>query len=93
MDRLTTIDNKIEKLRKQKIKLQTQQALLFTKEAEKIFEDGFSPDIALAALSDWKTATESKKKEWTTRSHSFRASSLKNSHPKVETHNPTSLQT
>ena len=62
------------------------------KEAEKIFKDGFSPDIALAVLSDWTTASETKKKEWTTRSHSFRSVSVQSAQQKTETHNSADLQ-
>ena len=92
MDKITTIDHKIEKLRQKKQKLQTQQAALFMKEVEKVFENNFSPEIALAVLSDWGTATESKKKEWTTRSHSFRVVSAQNVQRKTERRHSVDLQ-
>ncbi len=92
MDKITTIDYKIEKLKQKKAKIQTQEAVLFMKEVEKIFKEGFSPDIALAVLSDWATATESKKKEWTTRSHSFRKLAIQNAQQKTKTHHSADLQ-
>lgn len=87
-DKLANIENRIEQLKKKKTKLQTQQAVLFTKEAEKIFENSFSPEIALAVLAEWKTATELKKKEWTIRSHSFRIQPLQIDRAKTETSHP-----
>ena len=92
MDKLTNIDEKIERLKKKRLKLQNQQAVLFTKEAEKIFEEGFSPDIALAVLSEWTTASDTKKKEWIARSHSFRSVSVRSTQSKTETHNSADLQ-
>jgi hypothetical protein len=84
MDKITNIDNRIDNLKKQKLKLQTQKAILFTREAEKIFENSFAPEIALAVLSEWATATEAKKKEWTVRSRSFRIYPSQNARPKAE---------
>ena len=92
MDKITNIDDKIEKLKKKKIRMQTQKAILFLKEAERIFKDAFSPDIALAMLSEWNTASETKKKEWTTRSHSFRSNPPKQALQKTETLDSASLQ-
>lgn len=92
MDKIINIDNKIDQLKKKKQRIQMQQAILFRQEAEKIFENGFSPDIALAVLSDWKTASEIKKKEWTARSHSFRTAPNGNTRAKIETHDSADLQ-
>ena len=91
MDDIANIDDRIIKLKKKKIRMQTQKAVLFMKEAQKIFKDGFSPDIALAVLSDWTTASESKKKEWTNKSHSFRPVSAQSAQRKLETPRPESL--
>lgn len=71
-DNLTSIDEKIERLKKKKAKIQNQKAVLFMKEAVQIFQDDFVFEVALAVLSDWPNATEAKKKEWIARSHSFR---------------------
>lgn len=92
MDQIINIENKIEQLKKKKQRIQTQQAILFRQEAEKIFQDGFSSDLALAVLADWKTATDAKKKEWTARSHSFRPVNVQNAEPKAKTHNSTDQQ-
>lgn len=64
-DKLTNIDEKIQRLKKRREKLQTQQAIHFMREAQRIFQDGFTPDIALNILSKtWSTASESQKKDW-----------------------------
>ena len=86
MDKLTRFNDRIEKIKKEKLKYQTQQALLFRREAEKFFENDFKLEIALAMLSDWKTAPEHKKKEWENKSNSFRTASLQNAQQKAETH-------
>ena len=91
MDNIANIDDRIVKLKKKKIRMQTQKAILFMKEAQKIFKDAFSPDIALAVLSDWSTASEVKKKEWTSRSHSFRTVSVSNTRQKTEARDSTTL--
>ncbi|MBA3814865.1 MAG: hypothetical protein H0X26_10395 [Alphaproteobacteria bacterium] len=52
MDKLIRIDEKIDRLKKQREKMRIQQAILFMREAQKIFEDDFVPDIALGILSE-----------------------------------------
>ena len=52
MDKLTRFNDRIEKIKKEKLKFQTQQAILFRREAEKLFDDNFSPEIALAVMSE-----------------------------------------
>lgn len=91
MDNIANIDDRIVKLKKKKIRIQTQKAIIFMKEAEKIFKDAFSPDIALAVLSDWNTASKTKKKEWTTRSHSFRTVSVQSAPRKAAAIDPTAI--
>ncbi|MBA3814797.1 MAG: hypothetical protein H0X26_10030 [Alphaproteobacteria bacterium] len=88
MDKLTRFNDRIEKLKKEKLKFQTQQAVLFRREAEKLFDDSFSPEIALAVLSDWRTATDAKKKEWAAKTHLFRPASLQHIRKKIETPAP-----
>jgi hypothetical protein len=84
MDKITHFNERIEKLKKGKLKFQTQQAILFRREAEKLFEKDFKPEIALAVLSEWNTATETKKKEWTNKANSFRFASVQNARSKIE---------
>lgn len=91
MDNIANINERIVKLKKKKLRMQTQKAVLLMKAAEKIFEEAFSPDLALAVLSDWTTASESKKKEWTHKSHSFRTVPIQSARQKTETSQPTSL--
>lgn len=67
------IEEKIQQLKKKKEKIQIQQALLFMKEAQKIFKEDFSPEMALLVLSEtWTSATETQRQEWKKRGHSFR---------------------
>jgi hypothetical protein len=40
MDQLTTIDEQINRLKKKKERVQTQQAIAFMREAQKIFQTG-----------------------------------------------------
>ena len=51
MDQITNINAKIDRLRKQKAKTQTQQAIRFMREAQKILGDDFTPELALGILS------------------------------------------
>lgn len=92
MDKITRFNDRIEKIKKDKLKYQTQQAILFRREAEKLFDGSFSPEIALAVMSEWKTATDSKKKEWTNKSNSFRLSSVQRTQRKTEMPKPTAYQ-
>ena len=91
MDKITNIEKRIEQLKKRKTKFQTQQAVLFTKGAEKIFKENFAPDLALAVLSEWTTASETKKKEWANKAHSFRFNTPPSLRQKAESYNSTSV--
>lgn len=77
IDQLTTIDEQINRLKKKKERVQTQQAIAFMREAQKIFQTDFSPDVALSILSEtWGTATEKQQAEWKKRVTTFRPSSV-----------------
>ncbi len=83
--RLILADEKITQLRKRREKLQAQQALLFLKETQKIFNTEFSTDLALKILEKaWKPEGKKRqeqkepkreREEKTDSSHSFRDSS------------------
>lgn len=93
MDKLNHIDEKINHLKKQREKVQLQQAILFHKEAQKIFQDGFSPDLALSILSEtWGTATEKQQTEWKKRGCDFRSSSVQGSSKRPQSPEPTAQQ-
>jgi hypothetical protein len=92
MDKLTWFNDRIEKIKKEKLKFQTQQAIQFRREAEKLFDDSFSPEIALAVLSEWKTATDTKKKEWANKANSFRLASVQRVQQKTAIPEPTAHQ-
>lgn len=49
-DKLLTLEKKIQRLKEKRDKLYTQQALLFYREVEKIFKDGFCPNLVLYHL-------------------------------------------
>lgn len=91
-NRLTHIENKIYQLRQKKERIQTQQALLFMKEAQKILQEEFSSDVALTILKDhWDKASEAQKKEWKKRAGSFLSSSHK-AYKTAENRNPIHQQ-
>ena len=65
IDQVTNINAKIDHLRKQKAKMQTQQALHFMRETQKILRDNFTPEMALKILSEaWRSASEAQKQNW-----------------------------
>ena len=93
MDQLTTIDEQINRLKKKKERVQTQQAIVFMRETQKIFQTDFSPDVALSILSEtWKTATEKQQMEWKKRARDFRPSSVQGSSKKPQSPEPASQQ-
>lgn len=64
-DTISNIDQKIIQLKQRKGKLQTQQALIFLKESQRILGDKFSPELATHILSNtWKSSSDHQKKEW-----------------------------
>jgi len=70
---LSQFEQKIEQLKKKKEALQSKQALQLLKEAQKILGEEFTPELALVVLADsWKSANDSKRKEWTSSTYSFR---------------------
>lgn len=89
MDQLTTIDEQINRLKKKKERVQTQQAITFMREAQKIFQTDFSPDVALSILSEtWRTTTEKQQAEWKKRACDFRPSSVQGSSKKPQSPEP-----
>ncbi|HUX79468.1 MAG TPA: hypothetical protein VMW10_06990 [Alphaproteobacteria bacterium] len=72
-DKLLTLEKKIQRLKEKRNKLYTQQALLFFKEVEKIFKDGFCPNLVLDILAHTRaTASAIQQQEWEKRVPSFR---------------------
>ncbi|MBA3814515.1 MAG: hypothetical protein H0X26_08555 [Alphaproteobacteria bacterium] len=93
IDQLTNIDKKIHHLKKRREKVQTQQAINFMREVQKIFPDGFTPDIALSILSEtWGTASQSQKQNWRKRGNTFRTSDLQDTQQKSQTSDPATQQ-
>ncbi|MBY0293131.1 MAG: hypothetical protein K2W92_07590 [Alphaproteobacteria bacterium] len=64
-DTISNIEQKIIQLKQRKGKLQTQQALIFLKESQRILGNKFSPELATHILSHtWKSSSDHQKKEW-----------------------------
>ena len=64
-DTISNIDQKIIQLKQRKEKLQTQKALIFLKESQRILGEKFSPELAAHILShSWKASSDNQKKEW-----------------------------
>ena len=64
-DQFSKIDQKILQLKQKKEKLQTQQALIFLKESQRILGEKFSPELATHILFHaWKASSDNQKKEW-----------------------------
>ena len=90
MDTLTNIDEKTNRLKKQREKVQLQQVSLFHKEAQKIFQTDFSADVALSILYEtWGKASESQKADWKKRGLTFRSFSVQSSLKKPQASEPT----
>ncbi len=93
IDQLTTIDEQINRLKKRREKVQTQQAIAFMREAQKIFQADFSPHVALTILSEtWGSASEKQQAEWTKRGAPFLPSPLQSSSKKPLSPDPTTQQ-
>lgn len=87
---LVRIDEKIQALKKKKERIQTQQALLFMKETQKIFKEDVLPNLALLILTEtWDKASHSQKEEWQKRARSFRVSSPQQTEKKTQSTDAT----
>lgn len=90
---LVRIDEKIQALKKKKERIQTQQALLFMKEAQKIFKEDVLPNLALLILTEtWAKASHSQKEEWQKQARSFHLSSPQQTKKKTPSVDSTSQQ-
>lgn len=85
-DKLLNLEKKIQRLKERRTKIHTQQALLFFKEVEKIFKEGFCPNLVLDILAQTRaTASALQQQEEEMRAQSFRTSSAQNHHTKPQT--------
>lgn len=77
MDQIIALEKQIQKLRKRREQIQTRRALLFFKGVEKIFKNGFCPDLVLDILAKtYETASAIQQQEWEKRAPSFRTESV-----------------
>jgi len=71
-DKLITIEKQIHRLKERRNKLYAQQAVLFFREVENIFKNGFCPDLVLDILAKtYETASAIQQQEWEKRAPSF----------------------
>ena len=85
-DKLMTIEKQIQRLKEKRDKLYTQQAVLFYKEIEKIFKNGFCPAFVLDILTKtYETASAIQQQEWEQRAPSFRTGSSDSNCKKPQT--------
>ena len=93
MDKIIALENQIQKLRKKREKIQTRQAVLFFKGVEKIFKDGFCPDLLLDILAQVRaTASALQQQEWGQRARSFRCNTSHSNDEKPQTVESTNHQ-
>ncbi len=92
-DKLITIEKQIHRLKERRNKLYAQQAVLFYKEVEKIFKNGFCPILALDILTKTcETASALQQQEWKKRVPSFRIESTNSNCKNPQAAEPTDLQ-
>lgn len=85
-DKLMTIEKQILRLKERRNKLYSQQAVLFYKEVEKIFKNGFCPALVLDILTKtYETASALQLQEWEKRAPSFRIESSNSTCKKPQT--------
>ena len=85
-DKLITIEKQIHRLKERRNKLYAQQAVLFYKEVEKIFKNGFCPALVLDILTKtYETASVLQQQEWEKRVPSFHIESPNSNCKKPQT--------
>ena len=93
MNKIHALEKQIHKLKERRNKLYAQQAVLFYKEVEKIFKNGFCPDLALDILTKtYETASALQQQEWEKRVPSFRTEPVRNNCKNPQAPEPTDLQ-
>lgn len=93
IDKLATIDKKLQTLKEKREQLVTQEALTLLKETKRIFKEEASAGLALTVLREsWSSASETQKQNWRKRGHSFRPSPLQGNSTKTQTPDPTHHQ-
>lgn len=93
MDKIIALENQIQKLRKRREEIQTRQAILFFRGVEKIFKEGFCPNLVLDILAQTRaTASAIQQQEWEQRARSFCRNTFHNNDDKPQTVKPTDHQ-
>ena len=91
--KLITIEKQIHRLKERRNKLYAQQAVLFFREVENIFKNGFCPDLVLDILTKtYETASALQQQEWKKRAPSFRAKPVHSTCTHPQTTDPTHHQ-
>ncbi len=93
MDKIIALEKQIQKLKEKRDKIHTQQALLFFKDVENIFKEGFCPDLLLDILVQVRaTASVLQQQEWEQRARSFRRNASHSNDEKLQAIEPTDHQ-
>ena len=93
MDKIVALEKRIQKLRKKREQIRARMALLFFKGVEKIFKEGFNPNLILDILAQTRaTASALQQQEWEQRARSFRFSSSHGNGKKSQTIEPADHQ-
>jgi len=73
MSKTKEIDHRIERLKQKKKQLEKTQALGLYKKLHQIMKEEFSPELAMAILTEvWSKATTEQKEVWLNKAESFR---------------------
>ncbi len=92
-EKLLSIDEKMQRLRKKRERIHLNESLFFTKEVQRILEDAFSLELALVILEKtWPTASKSQKEEWRRCVPTFRAAFISSHEEKPHSHESTPEQ-
>lgn len=93
MDKIIALEKQIQRLRKRREEIKTRQAILFFRGVEKIFKEGFCPNLVLDILAQTRaTASAIQQQEWEQRARSFCRNTFHNNNDKPQTVKPTDHQ-
>ena len=93
MDKIIALEKQIQRLKKRREQIQTRRAMLFFKGVEKIFKEGFCPELLLDILAQTRaTASALQQQEWEQHAHSFRLNASHGDGEKNQTTESTDYQ-
>ena len=93
MDKIIALEKQIQKLKKRREQIQTRRAVLFFKDVEKIFKNGFCPALVLDILTKtYETTSAIQQQEWEKRAPSFHTKPIHSTCKNPQTTEPTHHQ-